>query len=202
VVYERRRFNYSRVVGQNSLVTGRRVYLRHPAESDEGEFLQAVRLGAKLHRPWVHPPSTPEAFQHFLERNRLDDFKALLVRTVDGDQLVGVFNLSQIFRRGFQSAYLGYWVSARFVRQGYMTEGLELVLDFAFKTHKLHRLEANIQPGNLASKALVRRCGFHREGFSPRYLKILGRWRDHERWALCREDRAECKKVRRAKRYV
>ena len=183
-----------------SLAAGRRVYLRYPAESDEGEFLEAVRLSRKLHRPWTDPPSTPEAFQRFLAQNRLDDSKALLVRTLDGDQLVGVFNLSQIFRRGFQNAYLGYWVSARFVRQGYMTEGLELVLDFAFKTQKLHRLEANIQPGNLASKALVRRCGFHQEGFSPRYLKILGRWRDHERWALCREDWAECKRGRRAKR--
>lgn len=187
-------------VGQNSLATGRRVYLRHPAESDEREFLEAVRLSGKLHRPWVDPPSNAEAFQRFLEPNRGDDFKALLVRAVDGDQLVGVFNLSQIFRRGFQNAYLDYWACARFARRGFMTEGLKLVLDFAFKNQKLHRLEANIQPGNLASKALVRRCGFHREGFSPRYLKISGRWRDHERWALCREDWTEWKRARRAKR--
>ena len=197
-MYERRRFNIPGVVGQNSVATGRRVYLRHPAETDEGELLEAVRLSGKLHRPWADPPSTPEAFKQFLERNRRDDFKALLVRTVDGDQLVGVFNLSQIFRRGFQNAYVDYWVSARFARQGYMTEGLKLVLDFAFKTQKLHRLEANMQPGNLASRALVRRCGFRREGFSPRYLKILGRWRDHERWALCREDWAECKRAPKA----
>jgi hypothetical protein len=49
---------------------------------------------------------------------------------------------------------------------------------------QLHRLEANIQPANLASIAVVRKCGFKKEGFSPKYLKIPGRWKDHERWAI------------------
>ena len=46
----------------------------------------------------------------------------------------------------------------------------------------------NIQPENIASKKLVERLGFDLEGYSPRYLKIGGRWRDHERWALRSEN--------------
>ena len=69
-----------------------------------------------------------------------------------------------------------------------MKDGLAQVITHAFKTMKLHRLEANIQPGNQPSKALVKKLGFRREGFSPRYLKINGRWRDHERWAILSED--------------
>jgi [ribosomal protein S5]-alanine N-acetyltransferase len=64
---------------------------------------------------------------------------------------------------------------------------VHLVLREAFTRLRLHRLEANIQPGNDASIALGRRCGFELEGFSPRYLEVRGRWRDHERWAICAE---------------
>ena len=70
-----------------------------------------------------------------------------------------------------------------------MHDGLRLVLRFAFGPLGLHRLEANIQPGNESSVALVKGAGFRLEGYSPRYLKIAGRWRDHERWAILSEDR-------------
>jgi [ribosomal protein S5]-alanine N-acetyltransferase len=70
-----------------------------------------------------------------------------------------------------------------------MSLGLELVLDRAFGELQLHRVEANIQPKNRRSIELVKRAGFRCEGLSPRYLKIAGRWRDHERWAITIEDR-------------
>jgi ribosomal-protein-alanine N-acetyltransferase len=62
------------------------------------------------------------------------------------------------------------------------------MLRYAFKQLKLHRVEANIQPENVASIALVKRAGFVNEGYSRRYLKIGGQWRDHERWAILHED--------------
>jgi ribosomal-protein-alanine N-acetyltransferase len=65
-----------------------------------------------------------------------------------------------------------------------MRAGLQAAVHYAFKTLKLHRLEANIQPGNLASIALAKSCGFTKEGYSARYLKIGGGWQDHERWAI------------------
>ncbi len=62
-----------------------------------------------------------------------------------------------------------------------MTEAVEILLRFAFKNLKLHRIEANVQPQNAASIAVLQRTNFTKEGFSPKYLKIGGRWRDHER---------------------
>ncbi|MDQ2674873.1 MAG: GNAT family N-acetyltransferase, partial [Chloroflexota bacterium] len=107
----------------------------------------------------------------------------LIWRRSDG-VLLGAINLTEIVRGRFQSGYLGYYVGAPHARRGYMTEALQRMLRSAFRELRLHRVEANIQPGNRASGRLVERAGFRLEGRSRRYLKIAGRWRDHERWAL------------------
>jgi ribosomal-protein-alanine N-acetyltransferase len=123
-----------------------------------------------------------------LARCRRPAFKTLFVCRREDDALVGVFDLSQIFYGFMQSAYLGYYALAPYARRGYMRDGLELMLRYAFRTLRLHRVESNIQSANKRSLALVRRAGFVREGYSRRYLKIDGQWRDHERWALLVED--------------
>ena len=170
------------------LESGQRVYLRRPTSGDAEKVITLVRASRSLHRPWVYPPETRKAFSDYLRRNSHQEYLGLLICRREDDRIVGMANLSQIFRAGFQNAYLGFWAAAEFTGQGYMTEGLRLVLRYTFMTVKLHRLEANVQPANESSKALIKRCGFRYEGFSPRYLKIGGRWRDHERWALLRED--------------
>ena len=105
--------------------------------------------------------------------------------------IVGYFGLGQIYFGHFRNAYLGYYAFEPYAGRGYMREGLEMVLRHAFGSVGLHRVEANIQPENARSIALVRAAGFRKEGLSPRYLKIGGRWRDHERWAITAEERRD-----------
>ena len=129
-------------------------------------------------------PETPDRYAAYVARAadpRAAPFFAC--RKEDG-AIIGFLNISEIVRGSFKSAFLGYGAVAGFAGQGYMTEALRLVLREAFTQIGLHRLEANIQPGNTGSIALAKRCGFELEGFSPRYLKVGGRWRDHERWAI------------------
>ena len=161
-----------------------RVYLRAPALSDQRQFLASVRASRALHRSWAYAPSTPQRFRAYVKRMQDRSHRGFLVCEHGTGALVGVINLSNIVLGLFRSAYLGYYAFAGFERRGLMREGLSAVVRHAFKSMKLHRLEANIQPGNTASIALVRSCGFSKEGYSPRYLKIGGRWRDHERWAI------------------
>jgi len=164
-----------------------RVRLSRPGARDAAEFLAAVRRSRRLHGNWVAAPASPAAYRQFLRRARRSTQAAYLVRLRDSGELVGVVNVSEIVRGNFRSAFLGYYAFAPHQGQGLMAEGLRLVVDDAFRRLKLHRLEANIQPGNRGSRALVRRLGFRREGYSPRYLRIAGRWRDHERWAITDE---------------
>jgi ribosomal-protein-alanine N-acetyltransferase len=165
-----------------------RVHLKKPTARDEPRFLEAARRSRGFLRQWAPPPCTPAAYCAYIHRLQKPTHEGRFVILRASGELVGVINVSEIVRGAFQSAYLGYYAFVPHAGRGYMTEGLALALRWAFGTVGLHRVEANIQPGNQASRALVRRLGFRREGLSPRYLKIAGRWRDHERWALVAED--------------
>jgi [ribosomal protein S5]-alanine N-acetyltransferase len=164
-----------------------KVVLEAPALSHAAHFLDAVRRSRSLHGRWVSPPATREQYRVFVHRFCQPTHIAHLVCAGEG-ALAGVINVSEIVRGGFCSAYLGYYALAPYAGRGYMREGLALVMARAFRRYGLHRLEANIQPANQRSIALVKSLGFRLEGFSPRYLKIRGRWRDHERWAITREE--------------
>ena len=171
--------------------TGARVRLRMLERSDREQFLALARESRALHRPWTYPPERADQFEDLFARSRRDDFACLLAVLVEDERAIaGVFTISQIVRGAFQSAYLGYYANARHAGQGLMREAMEQVLDHAFGPLALHRLEANIQPGNQPSIALARGAGFRLEGFSPRYLLIGGQWRDHERFAITADERA------------
>jgi ribosomal-protein-alanine N-acetyltransferase len=160
------------------------VTLSVPARGDAEEFVRAVQASRRLHHPWIDPPDTLARYELYLDRLRREDHAGFLIRHAECGQFVGFANVSNIVRGGFQSAYLGYAAFQSHAGRGLMAAGLRLVIGRAFGELGLHRVEANIQPANHRSLALVRRIGFQKEGLSPDYLFIDGQWRDHERWAL------------------
>lgn len=169
------------------------IHLERLSLTHEREFLAAVRASRALHAPWTSPPSTSQRFKSYVQACSNERNISYLASSRDG-ALLGVVNISEIVRGAFHSAYLGYYAFAPHQRRGVMTVVLANVVTKAFGSHRLHRVEANIQPGNHASLRLVEKLGFRKEGLALRYLKIGGRWRDHERWAITRE---EWKTVRR-----
>jgi ribosomal-protein-alanine N-acetyltransferase len=165
------------------------VTIRPLQQGDCEAFLLAVRRSRVLHGSWIAPKArTPKEFASYLQRFASDQHCGHLVIHRSSGGIVGVININDVIRGAFQSASLGYYAFVPYAGQGLMRQGMLLVLRYAFEKLKLHRLEANIQPENRASIALVQTCGFVCEGTSRRLLKVRGRWRDHERWALLSED--------------
>lgn len=165
-----------------------RVYIERPTAKREEEFLRAIRRSRALHRNWVQPPDHPAAYQHYLKVLRRDNQEGFFVCEAESGSLAGVVDIDDIVRGALQSASLGYYALAPYAGQGLLREGLGLVIHHCFRDLKLHRLEANIQPQNRRSIALVGSLGFRLEGVSPRFMKIGGRWRDHQRWAILADE--------------
>lgn len=173
---------------RNALGWGKTTYLRFPRASDLDEFLSAARRSRRLHHPWVRPATDEEAFSGYLRGARRGiQRRTLICRTEDG-AIVGYLNFNVITYYSLQSATLGYAAFEPHAAKGYMRDGLRVGLGYAFGSLKLHRLEANIQISNKRSVRLVKAAGFQLEGYSPRYLEINGRWQDHLRFALLKEN--------------
>lgn len=164
------------------------VLIRELNADDEFAFLRAVRESRSLHGEWISPPATPREFMAHLRRCRRADTYCYLIVEVESGEPAGYAMLTNIIRRAFESAFLGFGAFAGHEGRGRMCAGLSLVLDEAFGPLGLHRVEANVQPGNERSTALVERLGFRYEGHSPNYLRVAGAWRDHDRWAITLED--------------
>lgn len=155
--------------------------LRRAAKEEQDKVISLYERSRSLHQPWSHPPKDYDSY--------MSDTGRYFLCLHEADDIVGTFQISGVVRGYFQSAYLGYEVFFPYAGRGFMRIGLGLLIKEAFGPLNLHRLEANIQPGNEVSIRLVSGAGFVKEGFSRNYLNIGGEgWKDHERWALLNEN--------------
>lgn len=167
---------------------GSRVVLTPPSIEDRDEFLEQVEKSRDIHFPWVTPPANPKQFNEYIDKIHRENQHGFCLKLNTTHKIIGVINISEVVQGCFQSGYLGFYIFYDYQGQGLMSEGLHKALKHAFSKLNLHRLEANIQPDNKPSISLVKRAGFKHEGFSKHYLFINNAWRDHERFALTKED--------------
>ena len=163
---------------------GTDIYVSKLTADLEQQFIKSVSQSRKLHAPWVSPPGMPQEFQSYLARVQEPSGAAFVIWEWSSDGFAGIVQITNIVMDPFRSAHIDFYAFSGFEGKGLMKQGLTHVVKEVFRTLKLHRLEANIQPENTAAIALAKSCGFKLEGFSPAFMKVGGRWRDHERWAL------------------
>ena len=173
---------------RKDIARGDRVHIFAPSRDTGADYLAMTQSSKAYHRPWVFPATDMRRYRLYLERINSGRSLGFFVGRNEDDRLVGVVNINDIIMGGFRSGSLGYYADMELAGKGYMADGLALVLDHAFTVLDLNRLEANVQPANAASIALIRKVGFRKEGFSPKFLQIDDIWRDHERWAILSEE--------------
>lgn len=181
-----------------TLVKGRRVWLRSPLMSDYVSWAELRAMSRDHLTPWEPQWTLDEltrtAFRrrlrHYQREQREDLGHAFFIFRSGDDVLMGGVTLSNIRRGVSQSASLGYWLGAPYLRRGHMTEAVGAVLDFAFSEVRLHRVEAACLPTNRGSIRVLEANGFVHEGLARRYLKINGVWQDHLLFARLNDDAA------------
>ena len=157
--------------------------LERPSLMRSAEFLDAVGRSRTLHEGLVEPPTNAAGIRHYiLRKNSGRDIGHFVI--ADDEGLAGVINLNDIKRGSHSVATLGYYAFAPYTGRGLMRNALKRVACLAFERYALDRLEANIQPGNTASLAMVEALGFRYCSFHPKFMKLAGRHRDHQRWVL------------------
>lgn len=177
-------------------MVGERVLLRPPERGDWEAWAALRGESRRFLTPWEPNWSadalTRAAFRRRLQRGvidwRTDQGYSFFVCRVEDGALVGGIGLSNVRRGVAETGSLGYWVGERFARRGYMTQGLQLMLAFAFQRLKLHRVEAACLPHNAPSRGLLLKTGFREEGYAREYLCIDGRWQDHVLFGLLRDE--------------
>jgi ribosomal-protein-alanine N-acetyltransferase len=173
-----------------------RVVLRTPQMSDYPAWAELRAASREFLTPWEPRWSKDELsrasfrrrVRHYLRDLREDVGYALFIFSATSGALVGGLTLCNVRRGVTQSCTLGYWIGAKYARQGYMAASVRAVVPFVFDSLELHRLEAACLPTNAASIKLLEKTGFQREGLARRYLRINGVWQDHLLYALLDTD--------------
>lgn len=182
--------------GQQPVIKGEGIYLRYPRPADYPAWARLRGESRDFLTPWepvwADDELTRGAFRRRIKRyqkeTRADSAYVFFVLRESDNALLGGCTLSNVRRGVTQCCTLGYWIGARFARQGVMTKAVKALIPFVFKTLGLHRIEAACLTDNDASKSLLGRCGFTQEGLARKYLLINGRWADHLLFALLKED--------------
>ena len=182
--------------GQTVRLDRARIYLRPAQRSDWRAWADLRRRSRAFLMPWeptwAHDALSSEGFRRRLRQYRFEWEQetgySFFIFLRESDALLGGVTLSNVRRGVAQTGSLGYWIGEDYAQNGYMTEAVAAVMDFAFNDLNLHRLEAACLLNNEASQALLKKCGFRGHGTARQYLKINGKWQDHLLFEILRND--------------
>ena len=177
-------------------LSGERVFLRPPKRRDALKW-QKLRMASKSflvpwEPAWNASSCTRRSFIRYFKNSNylanMDRAYSFLIFNIEDKSLLGGVNVGNVRRGVSQSASLGYWIGKQHSKKGYMKEALDILIPSLFLDLQLNRIEAATLENNLASKNLLNKIGFRKEGKLRKYLKINGEWQDHDLYSLLEYD--------------
>lgn len=178
------------------VVEGAGVLLRPPRTGDYSAWADLREHSRDYLQPW-EPAWPDDDLTRAAYRRRLGVYARemelghawpFFVFDLSGRTLMGAITLSNVRRGVAETGTLGYWVGLPFAGRGVATAALQAMTGFAFRSVRLHRLEASCLPANMASRRVLEKVGFLKEGEARAYLKINGAWADHILFGLVADD--------------
>lgn len=174
------------------MLKAQNIYIRLFTLNDANDLLQLEKDNQEFFQTYSmkRPPDfytidfQKDLIQQKIEKAQNDSDYNFGIFTLDNDELIGTIGLFRILRGSLQNAIVGYSLSKNHNGKGYATEALKLVVDYAFTTLKLHRIEAGAMPHNIGSIRVLEKAGFEKEGISKSNVKINGKWEDHQVLAI------------------
>jgi ribosomal-protein-alanine N-acetyltransferase len=176
-----------------------RLVLRAPRTGDVTGLRRALQKNAAHLLPWTaaalahRDPASLGSVSRSILRDRGEwrarrQFAFLIMPRSDERSIIGRITLGGVLWGVLQSAHMGYWIDSDEQGRGLMTEAVHALTSSALSIGKLHRVQAAVMPRNTASKRVLEKVGYRREGFAERYLCIAGKWEDHLLFATTAEE--------------
>ncbi|MDQ0227269.1 GNAT family N-acetyltransferase [Metabacillus niabensis] len=174
------------------MLKAQNIYIRLLKLEDTNEFLQLEMKNREFFQTFTMKRSPDyytidfqkDLMNQKIERAKVDSEYNFGIFKIENDELIGTIGLFRILRGPLQSAIVGYSLDKNNNGKGYATEAVKLIVNYAFTTLKLHRIEAGVMPHNISSIRVLEKAGFEKEGISKKNVKINGRWEDHQTLAI------------------
>jgi RimJ/RimL family protein N-acetyltransferase len=162
-----------------------------PSNSTDAEGMLAMLSDPESMKYWSDQPISDineaiEVLNKDLESDAQGNSMCWAVTLKGQDKMIGKCILFQ-FNEANHRAEIGYILNRKYWRQGYMHQALGAVIDFAFNTLDLHRIEADIDTQNTASLGLLEKLGFKREGLFRERWFVYDQWQDSVMLGLLRQ---------------
>ncbi|MBX9614287.1 MAG: GNAT family protein [Brevundimonas sp.] len=178
------------------VVEGQGILLRPPRAADYAVWSDLRAVSRDYLQPW-EPAWPDDDLTRAAYRRRLGVYARemelghawpFFILDPTGRTLLGAITLSNVRRGVAETGTLGYWIGQPYAGRGLATAAVRALAGFAFRSVHLHRLEASCLPSNLASRRVLERAGFRKEGEARAYLKINGVWADHILFGLVSDE--------------